>query len=516
MDHSHKNYWKMTLLVLAVLLFSLSFRIDLNNEYPRGVDTYDLYSLSKDVQDRGYVVWNTEILTALGLTSFSYPSGGIVFLSDLSLVTGNNVMNAIFIWNFFLIMICGLLVYIILKRFFNDGLIPILSTLIYLNSRFLISYSTFFTARNILHVFFLAVLFLLIRGVDWKRFAIIGAIVIVSFFTHRATVLVGLLILAFIISRISFKFYKNDKMHNLLILSASIILFLATVFVVGHSNIGSDTTRLPFSLGNQYLNDLLRIIFSVSMHFGLLIVLLPLGYYFLLTKSNKSPDDFFILILFTLGCAFLVETVYFFYVFLPITVIVMSYFLEHLFKTDRKHVKAWSVVVIVLALIAPIFITVLESTSDISKVLPQTVSTAAYLDSEGINKSIACNNHVIYCSHMMALGSDIDSLTYTSGRMMIDRINITNKTVDLSNIRGKIVVRDNILGTALYADSYTTAIINWNTNPIILDKLVRFTNLGYIIDSNTADAIRNRAKITQKFGNMNTVYDNGLQQVEVV
>jgi hypothetical protein len=103
---------------------------------------------------------------------------------------------------------------------------------------------------------------------------------------------------------------------------------------------------------------------------------------------------------------------------------------------------------------------------------------------------------------------------------MMDRIVIQNKTesntVIWGRIRSKIIVTDNILGTSLFADSYTSAIIRWNTPPSLMKKLVEFTNLGYIIDSNNQDSIVNRINIEKKFKNMDLIYNNGLQQVKVI
>ena len=99
---------------------------------------------------------------------------------------------------------------------------------------------------------------------------------------------------------------------------------------------------------------------------------------------------------------------------------------------------------------------------------------------------------------------------------MIERINITKNKVSLNAARGNIIVKDNILDLPFFGDSYVSAIINWNTDPPILKKLVKFTNLGYIIDSNNPDSIANRPNIQKKFGNMDQIYDNKLQQVKVI
>jgi len=93
---------------------------------------------------------------------------------------------------------------------------------------------------------------------------------------------------------------------------------------------------------------------------------------------------------------------------------------------------------------------------------------------------------------------------------------IKQNKIFVGGLRTKIIVEDDVLGAALFSDSYTLAIINWNNKGPILERLIEFTNLGYIIDSNNPESIKNTPKLQQKFGNINQIYDNGLQQVKVI
>ena len=343
-----------------ILIFSLSLRLNLNNAYPRGVDTYDLYALSKNIQEKGYVVWNIDFPTALGLTSISYPSGGIIFLAEISSLTGMDTTNSIIIWNLLLIISCGLLMFLILKEIFKNNFISILGVLIYLNTRFFIAYSTYFTARNILHLFFLAILFLLLKKLDAKKILLIAALICVSFLTHRATIIIGIFLIAFIISKILHKFYKNTSFQNLIIFIIGASLFLISVYIFGHGHIGTESTRIPFTIGIEYIDSLLSILFSVSMHFGILIILLPLGYLFMIRKKEKNSKDIFIITSVTLSLTFVFETIYFFYIFLPIMVILIAYLFERLFSTNNILIRKVSTAIVIVALIAPLYITILE------------------------------------------------------------------------------------------------------------------------------------------------------------
>src|SRR3989339_8125 len=501
--------WKIILVSILILIFSLSFRFDFNN-YPRGIDTYDLSALSNNVLEKEYVVWNIDIPTALGFTSFSYPSGGIIFLAEISSITGMNISDVIFTWNLFLITMCGLLIFVITKEIFHNNMVSIFSTLIYLNTRFFITYSTFFTARNLLHVFFLLTLFLLLKKLDLKKILLIGIIIGISFLTHRATILIGIFIITFILSRLLYKIYKNNLSHNILLVILSISIFLLSIYFFGHTNFGSETTIIPFHTGFSYIDDILSILFSISMHFGILLIIFPLGYFLLIRKKQKNKKDFFILISATLASGFIVDTVYFFYIFLPLITIIIAYFFEYLFESNIAHIKKIASFIVIILLILPNYITISKPQSDSTFVRDQTIQLKSFLENQQIQKSVICNYHVVYCSQILTLGNNITALTYTSGKTLIEEIKIKENKIFVGGLRTKIIVEDDVLGAALFSDSYTLAIINWNNKGPILERLIEFTNLGYIIDSNNPESIKNTPKLQQKFGNINQIYDNGL------
>lgn len=508
--------WKIAFIAIMVILFSLSLRLDLNNKYPKGVDTYELYTLAKNVQENGYVVWNIDIFTAVGMTSFSYPSGGIIFLAETSLLTGLNMTDFILLWNMILIIIAALIVYLTANTIFKNNIISLLTALIYLNARFFIAYSTFYTSRNILHLFFLTTIFLIIKKINFKNIFLIIFFITISFLTHRATVLICIFILAFIISRLTYKKYKNNIFQNMIILFFGILMFFISVYFFGHTNVGSETTRIPFELGIKYIDNILSILFTISMHFGLPTIILPIGYFFLITKKYKSQEDFFIFITITLSAGFAVETIYFFYLFLPILAFLAGYFLKRILSVHKPLFKITTIFFIVVALIAPIYITIIKESSDLLVVRQQTLKLISFLDENRIQKSVICNNHVVYCTQISSLSKNTNALTHTSVRTLINNIILEKSDFNIFNIRNKITLKDSILGIPLFSDSYTQAIINWNTPKPVLDKLLEFTNVGYIIDSNNFDSLKNRDKINDKFGIMNQIYDNGLQQVEVI
>lgn len=515
MNNSTKTI-KIIVVAILLILFSTSLRLDLNNTYPKGADTYELYTLAKNTQQTKYLTWNIDIFTTLGLSSISYPSGSILLLTSTSLLTGLDLTQTIQVWNILLILFCALLIFLISKRIFNNNLTSAILTLIYLNTRFFIAYSTFFTARNVLHVFFLGILLLLLSRPKKKEFIFIMILAAVAFITHRATILVAVFLATYFLSKLLKRFYVNKKLHKVGLLIICGAIFLAAAYVFGHSDISTETSRIPFEIGISYIDDILSILFSASMHFGILILLVPAGLIFLINKKNKSNEDFFILTTIILAVSIIVDTIYSFYLLLPIFVILIGYVLTYLINLRKTYVTVLTIALTILFIIVPLYIQVLDTQTDLTYVRPRTITLLNFLEKENITKTVACNNHVIYCSQIYALSDNITALTYTSGLTFVDKVNTLQTELYLTNVRSKLIVTDSIINTALFPNSYTSAIINWNTPHPLLVKLVDLTNLGYLIDSNNMDSIRNRARIEQKFGDTNQIYNNGLQQVKTI
>ncbi|GIU70306.1 MAG: hypothetical protein KatS3mg002_1542 [Candidatus Woesearchaeota archaeon] len=515
MKHSYKRITKLFVTILLVLLFILLLRSDLNNTYPKGVDTYDLSYLSKSIKENHYIVWNINLPTVLGLTSFSYPPGGIIFLAEVSELTNLGIIESIILWNYFFIITCGLTFFLITKKIFKNNVVAIISTIVYLSSKFFIGYSQSYTSRNILHLLFLSILLLLLEKIDMKKIIIIMLLLIISIITHRAVILILLFLIIFIISKFLNKFYKNNNYQNLCIIILTVLTFLSMIHFFGHVKIGTESTKIPFNIGITYIDNIISILYTISMHFGILIILLPVGYYFLVIKKEKTFEDFFILISWIILSGLLVETIYAFYFIVPIIVITISYYTIKIQSLNNKIKYQIILALIILAPIVPMYITVSDSSDDYTFVRPQTLSLGSFLEGS-INQSIICNNHVIYCAQISGISNKIKSSTHASGRTIIEQIEIETIQISLTNLRSQITVKDKTLETPLYADSYTSAIINWDISIPDLEKLLELTNVKYIIDSTNPDSIRNRPNIEKKFGYMNQIYNNGLQQIKVI
>ncbi|HIH32103.1 TPA: hypothetical protein HA235_05335 [Candidatus Woesearchaeota archaeon] len=512
------NYKNRTILIVALMLlvFIISLRLDTNNIYPKGADTYGIYTLSRNIQENRYIVWNFDIFTTLGITTFSYPSGGLIFLSEISLISGLDLTSTIIFWNLIFVIICALLVYLISHEIFGTPFISIITTLIYLSTRFFVLFSTFYTSRNILHILFLTTLLLMLKKIDIKKIILLISLIIISFLTHRAAVLQFIPILSLILSHLIYNIYGNKKEYKIIFLFLGIMIFFSSVLIFGHAEIGTEN-RVDFIKTNiEIIDQISSILFSISMNFGILIILLPFGYWILLNKKDKDRKDIFIIVFTTISLAFAIETVYFFYMFLPLICILISYFLYKIFVLKNMYLNIITISIIIISVILPMYVTIYASESDYLIVRNRTLELIKYLDNEELKKSIICNNHLIYCDHISALSRSIKAITYMNGRTLIDKTNLNNYTLTFDRVRSYLYVKDDILDTPLFSNTYASSIINWNIDKIKMKQLINRTNLGYIIDSSNIDSKNNEPRIRSKFGNMNQIYDNGLQQVKVI
>lgn len=504
--------YKLILIFLLIFLFALAFRFDvyLNNFYPKGFDTYELANLADSIITEKYVVWNINFFSIIGKIVPSYPVGGLIFLSEISLMTNLSILNSIILWNFFFILIELLLFYNISKKFFNNNIINLTLAIIYLNTRFLIEYSKYFTARNILHVIFLSIILILLSKESLKKYFLISILLVTSFIIHRSSILIILFILSYILYKFIYK--EHNFKRNIFIAIITLIILFASIYFFGHPDIGTETTRMDFNIKNTFLKDLVGIFFAISMHYGILLALIPIGYYFLL--KDKDEESFLLLLMILLCIGFIVETIYFFYIFMPIITLIIGYFLKNII--NKKSINILIIILILISLIIPEYVTIKKSNMEYDHIKEQTVRTGHFLK-DNVNKKIICNMNTQYCSQISSI-YDIDSWTVTTILKKLNTINIEyTANIKLTNIRGSIMTKDKILKTYLFSDTYTSAIIQWNTPKPILNKLLEFTNVGYLIDSINENSIRNSKKIIEKFGKYNNkIYDNGLQQVKVI
>jgi len=511
------NNRKLVFILLLIFLFSLTFRIPIQGKYPKGYDTYTSYKLSTDIKQKGYIGWVLNPLSLTGFIPISYPTGGILLLSILSTITETSIPIAIILWNFVLILILTFFIYLISFVIFKNKLVSFITTLIYLNCRFLISYSDwFYSVRNLFLVLFIFLIWLFICKDLKNKFVLVLIVLLLMLITHRLVVVAVLIIAPYILSRFLKKEFVNSKYFLYLVLALSLLFLSVSFYFIANLNV-APLIYSPIRTNIEYLDVIIDIIFRFCMQIGVITVLIPLGYAMLLFKKNKNEKDVFVIMTVTFFIPFLSETTYSFYLMLPFWIIAASYFFEYLLRLSymsKSYLKIGVICLIIISLILPLFITVRESKSDITFVRDQTNSLKTYLLDKADNEVVVCNYHEIYCDQLTALSNNkIRTLSTLSDLMVADRYNISNWDIDI-RLKQIFSFKDPILNKKYFDELYSGYIIHWNLDSHLLSKIIEFTKVGYILDSNNPDSLENRPILEKKFGDLNQIYDNGLQQIK--
>jgi hypothetical protein len=277
-------------------------------------------------------------------------------------------------------------------------------------------------------------------------------------------------------------------------------------------------THSPLKTNIFYLDQLIDFGFRYALQIGITALLIPLGYILLICKQNKTIEEAYILIALLLMSPLLTEPTYIFYLILPILIIFTAYAVKYLYErninrnTNYKKIIIFSILIIMI--ISPVFIQIIPS-DGVSTVSYQTVTLTKYLD-KSVNKAIVCNQHQIYCEQIVSFSNNkILALSTASELMNTQKYNLSNIAMQVG-LKKAYIIKDPVLDIVYYPGIQYGYLMLWNAGFLNMKKIIAFNNIGYIVDSNNADSNANRDNINKKFGNMNQIYDNGLQQIKVI
>jgi len=513
------------ILIFLVLIFSLALRVPNTDDIKlKGIDTYTNYKLSNSIQQKNYIPWVLNPLSLTGYYPLSYQTGGVLFISLLSSIINLDYILTVYIWNSIMIIIIGLLMYNILIEIFLNKIVAIIGVLIYLNTRIIIYFSDgFFTVRNIFNIFLLLIIFLLLqdRINTYKRIILISIITIISSITHKMfIIIIPILIISYLSKKIPLKYF-NKKYAPHILLFLIIGLFLATIIFLSIKS--GPTVNVFITSKNILLNKIINSIQTYAINIGLLSIIFIFGLLAILLKKDKTRKDVLILMIFIMFIPLLQEKTYTLYASIPIIIIIMSYFINniiHLKNNSTAYTKV-IIIIIIAGIIIPMHVTIIPKTNDYSDLNDRTIHLTRFLLYNNINKTILCNYYPYYCNQITAISNNkIISLSQYNNIMFAERYNLQDLKL---NVRPRNIFsfKDPVLKTSYYDEIYESYFIKYSSIIIqdqsikqSINNVITFTNLGYIIDSNEENAINNQNRIIKKFGNLNKIYDNGLEQIK--
>jgi len=506
---------KIIILFIFIILFSLSFRLNLYNTYPKGYDTFTMYKLSNDIINKKYIGWTENPLSLTGFYPISYQTSANLLLSIISSTLGINITYSILIWDLFLVIFLAIIIYLISHSIFKNRFTAIITVLIYLNTNYVIYFTDwFYSSRNLFLVLLLFFVWVLISREIKHRLLLLFFILTLLTITHRMIIIMPLFILSYVLSSI----FSNPKYNLLrfkyLFLGLAIISIFISLIIFPFLFKYVNNSQINFSIGNIF-NDLINLGIYYGGQIGILSIFIPLGYISFIFNKKFDITSIFFLMTITSLLLFISDETYVSYVILPFLVMLIAYGIKYV--CDIFHNKLYFYILvsslIIICLIVPLFINVGNNNREFTIVMQKTISLQEYILAKNNNKSFVCNNIDIFCSQLTALTNNkIDTISAGSELTHFDKYNLSEVKIKLS-IKKLFVFEDPIIKIPYYENIYQDHLVTYYLAPEMQSKILNFTNVGYIIDIYSNSYKPNDALIIRKYGYINKIYDNSFEGV---
>ncbi|MFP4111876.1 MAG: hypothetical protein ACLFPQ_01610 [Candidatus Woesearchaeota archaeon] len=524
MEQKKRN---LALVFILILLFSISIRVPMRNLYPTLPDTYVMYRLASHVEDEGYITWNKNPLSLTGYYPHSYQSAGIVLLSELKLLLGTDYNTAILLWNIFNIAVFGLMIYLISLLIFKDHIVSNLVVFIYLNSRLFFYFTSIaYSVRNIYLMFFIFLLWLLFKRSMKYRNHLIILTLLMMIVSHKLFIVTPVIFLAYFTSRYITKKNKITNKTVSYVLVALTFLFFAVSFLINPVFYTGPLQTSPVSTGIEMVDYLIDFLYRYAMSIGIVVIAIPFGYYLLAKKDNKRYQDIFLLSALMFFAPIIHEQTYVFYLIIPLFTLITGYAFKRLmsYKNMRNIPFFMMSVLLMASMVLPAFVTIEPGNKeekvdadDYTYMRERTIMLAEHLrEKKDTRYTIVCNKHDIYCYQISAISQkEIDSITALHNLERLDDYYTGNidTEIDLKNLFG---IKDPLFNRTYYPGIYRDALVADRMNPVNMKKIIDFTGVNVVIDSNRADSLKNSHMIREKYWPLSKVYNNGIQQIRPI
>ena len=308
------NYALLSL--LAVI--NIVFRYPITN-HEIGVDSFAMHSLINSITRFGFDRRIASPLSLFGLYPHSSPTGALFTLSGFSQLTGIDTEHSILLVATFLGILGALGTYLFAKEILDDDIFAFSSAMLYSLSRTFLGFTMWtYSTRGLLVALLPIFMWILMRiykdtknRLKYISLSIIMLVILVSI--HRMAFFILFILMAFVISIIAFKIFTNLRQRikfpkKTPIISSSIVTFLLVfLFIIPLSawafyGVGTKEALAEgqyFIKGSGLIVQLLQMGILYAMAFGILIILAPIGYFYILRKAAKRyPNIFMISILF--------------------------------------------------------------------------------------------------------------------------------------------------------------------------------------------------------------------------
>lgn len=373
------NYALLSL--LAVI--NIAFRYPVTN-HEIGVDSFMIHSVVNSITRFGFDARIINPLSLFGLYPHSSPTGALFTLSGFSQLTGIDTEHSILLVATFLGILGAFGTYLFAKEILNNDIFAFSSAILYSLSRTFLGFTTWtYSTRGLLVALLPIFMWILMRiykdtknRLKYISLSIIMLVILVSI--HRMSFFILFILMAFVISIIAFKIFTN--LHQRIkfpkktsIISSSIVtLLLVFLFIIPLSawafyGVGTKEALAEgqyFIKGSGLIVQLLNMGILYAMAFGVLIILAPIGYFWILQRATKRYPNMFMISILFFFTFFWTDWIYartFFMLYIAlfsgIGLVAIAKFAEN--KLKKKHLIPIGVILLLLVAVSlPIIITI--------------------------------------------------------------------------------------------------------------------------------------------------------------
>ena len=310
---------------LAILTVLFRFPV---TPHELGVDSFQVHAWASSISANGYAKWILHPLSFFGLYPFSYPSGGIFLLSEVSQCSSVEMEWTIWIAATFFGVLGVFTSYLMAKEVMNDFLFCFSVAFVYSTSRVFIGLTNWTVSTRGLFIVLLPLLiWSLLRSYNQKeerlKYLLLTVCLLVILATiHNLIFFTPLILIAFGVSVLFYAANKKFKVPKIIIPKVSIILFFALfipLFLLPFTPLGFYQRLESFEGGHQSgyffhgstpYHILLNMGAEYAMAVGILIPLILLGLILLLLKRQKTFSDVFLLAIVLCFAPFLADAGY--------------------------------------------------------------------------------------------------------------------------------------------------------------------------------------------------------------
>lgn len=334
-------------------LFGFLILLNIIVRYPEGPhevgsDSYTIHAYASSITHYGYATWIIHPYSYVGLTPDSYPSAVPFILSGMSQCTNLNIDVSILMLSF-IVGFLGLFGAMLLaKQIKDDDIFIFLIAFLYSTAPIFLRFTIWTTATRHLFMglfpFFLWGMLRLRSSSEpnWKFIGFNLFIFIMLMSTHRLGILLFLVLIAFIVTILIFRYYKKFEFNTviskvapiiwIIVLFSLIFLQINNIGIYQNINISYDYQKGAFLRGNNPFIILSNMVIDYGSRTGILSLFGIIGFGVIFIKRNKSNsniikkrnfNEIFIILILLFSSSFILLGLYLTLFLLPIFVLLI-------------------------------------------------------------------------------------------------------------------------------------------------------------------------------------------------